>query len=725
MTSIEDLTKAFGKNMEDNNRKANGRQLSYSTGILGIGDIGSAIAEKIPEIDRINSIRLFTRNEQKGYHVLNNLVDERHIKTAVSHPDALEEMVHDLDILVISIDNSRYRELMPNITRKDVLDKNLFPLVRLSEKIKGYDRSVIVVTNPVEAACQIVAEYSGIAPELITGLSHTDLVRFRKDLRKDFASHGLGDEIINLMRTYMVGTHTYGNAVGYFDIDGLKRDQLKFMGETLFNHIVKSALEFTEAFELSEKFGITDANQTAVATKEVMQAIISEDWEKSPVRTSLFIKPELLGIKGAISGAFDGYPTYFKDFAAHPDPNFSIFEKTEYRIDDQKKQEQIREDYTDLEADLQDLQENMFKIVDENNQSIQLKEGLKLNLERRVKYEDSRRKPKKKALKKVMQEDIFDSRDSVVAVSHTSYMEWPDLNNPNLRIDKDLDWRVEAFSVPRVGDAYFNLFAQYDGVSVNKVGTKKNRLMKINRVREKESFRSVKLRMVENELYIFAGTHDFVYMLDFKTGKIVETFSGWNGSLNNFDIKSVGNQHNLYVAANNIHKHSFDNPQEPSHVFKANSGRNKVTDIAVIRNKLYGSVGRRIHTWNIMNPYQAPFISQDIPLSRISCFSAEKSPDHDFIFVGTYDSKSYLLSGSMGDVNYVYEKAEGNKNGTGRIGLRAIGDDNYLFASDKNMQGTQNAEISISDVMNPEKPLVRLRTHRNHSIRGFGVTRKK
>ena len=148
--------------------------------VIGIGKIGKFITEA-----------LILGNPQINVYPWSRSVDKSiGLQMESSNPgqvvlrSSLEEVISETGISIIT-QCSWSEKLMP-AERKDFLDGNMQLMYELGPQFKGYTGLALVVTNPVDECAFCFADASGIDPQRIIGLNHTDAIRYGRLLAMQF-----------------------------------------------------------------------------------------------------------------------------------------------------------------------------------------------------------------------------------------------------------------------------------------------------------------------------------------------------------------------------------------------------------------------------------------------------------------------------------------------------------------------------------------------------------
>lgn len=148
--------------------------------VIGIGKIGKFLTET-----------LVTRNSQINVYPWSRSADKMiGLKMESSNPRQvilkpnLEEVLSETGVSIIT--QCSWSEKSMPAERKYFLDGNMQLMYRLGLQFKGYTGLVMVVTNPVDECAFCFADSSGIEPERIIGLNHTDAIRYGRLLAMQF-----------------------------------------------------------------------------------------------------------------------------------------------------------------------------------------------------------------------------------------------------------------------------------------------------------------------------------------------------------------------------------------------------------------------------------------------------------------------------------------------------------------------------------------------------------
>ncbi len=689
--------------------------LKYSIGIVALGGVGSATYRELCHIDKLKKIYLFTTDLDKGKARRREFVSRKRsrIKPVVGHYNQLAQELDNLDVIIMTAAKPGYLDKGPLATREDALQDNLPILIRTAQMIQGFKGHVIVTTNPVDIATYIMCSHSGIQPEYFTGLSHVDLARWRTFLWEVYEPKGLRADLLDEFRIVTVGPHSekvvpiivaFG---GEKRFKGLPRQEFNSLGDISYDTLRKDVRDFwIEQYMLTGK---GTEWSTAQSIAEVVEAIYYQDEmdEFDYVCNSVFINPKLVGVEGALNGQFFGWPHIFKGLKAVP---------LDFRVEDDFDRAEVVDGWHDLESNIMNLQRtDVFQKFVSPSVSIIEPAGYKEEEEEtlpRIKYEP------------------FDLETRVVAGCYQEVFTWDNLNNPNQREPKRFDEikdknGIHTFCVEDIDGKVFYLIGHDNGFLITDPLTQEVFSIKEDNER---SVRSLALKQINNDLYLFAARGDRAFMVDMKKPKkVFREFEGFSGDISKILVENVRDIPYVFVAARGIFQFDINNPGEPI-VYQTRDDSDYIIDLDVRGNRLYGCTEDRMFCWNTGVPSSVPWQSEDVPGNGISCFDiANNLWGNDYAFVGIVGPQVYRVNLTTGEVEEkdVYQKKEGNKKGTGQVEVARIGGKDCLLASDNNRYApTRQAGITIWDVLRPDMPLAFLTTNLDHSIRGFKVVKK-
>ena len=278
--------------MRDN---LNPHNKKFEVGIIGLGNIGSAVAHYLFSEHPDIYLNIYSRS----YHEQEKGVREQRLReiTFTSNGSDLDRVrmfrsidgelnvegekrrLFDSDVIVYCARNqnvpfSDFRD------RDDEYFANFAKLKEDAEKLRGYKKGVVLVaTNPLELTAETIARISGIDKNRIVGGSYIDTSRFRSVLSEQLHNLvGISVSPEKLEGAVVIGEHGAGMVPIYslIRIGGkkfLKHPKLKGKVREKINHAIKTAL-----IEGPTKFQTEDENpmrNVRVPSKALLQTILA------------------------------------------------------------------------------------------------------------------------------------------------------------------------------------------------------------------------------------------------------------------------------------------------------------------------------------------------------------------------------------------------------------------------------------------------------------------
>ena len=660
----------------------------YSVGIISLGHVGRELCKKLPYIPEIKQLYVFSNDPGKLAFSKKDCTNNSLNFIPMGYGDISDEK-GNIDIMVLTSDGSNYRET--GLSR-DNIDQNIDIIKRMGMQLKDYPNNLIVVTNPVDIVSYLMASWSGIPPEHITGLNHIDQRRWNNLITERFMAHSIKKEFDpNLINTVVIGPHS-GEAVPIFtDYAGMPKEQLKFLYSDAFSAIRRELAEYAfTQLSLGRPFGEGTEGSAADSVGDVIRAIIDQT---SCVCQSTFIEPDVLKslldleIGGALEGIYFGMPVTFKDMKAIPQ-NVVV----------------------DAKAD-QDLIKSAYEHIEQKILRLEQKGYLPTRLGR------------VHALPEIIEESAFsksskrvDLEARVFAANTNSLYEWPDPNSPNQNRQTKLKEKIGTFSLEDIDGKMYILTGHEGRVSLRSLDfgeetyflTKQNGLV-----------RRISLARVGDKDYMVASTDNQLFLFNLKGQKtpVAELYQP-TGNINNMRAY----QDYLYVAARKILKYDLSDPENEDkiEIYTIKTPQDKLTDVGVDGRMLYTSFDSAILRFDETFPALTP---TQYKAKAVNILSFEIYPYHgNSIFIASATPSIYRFTLNNPMDATTYQKEPQNRNGSGRIKLVDQSGLTYLLASDRSRgKSTPNSGISIWETSVPEKPGVFLPTLSDEPIKGLGV----
>lgn len=677
--TFEDISQII----QDQKRSLKGKPLEYCIGIVGLGKVGREVYTQMLNTRRVNEIQLFTtKPDRTGQFLERQNIAHTHTSVIVNDFTELKHQHENLDIAILTVDQSNYLNRFPDISRDDVLESNVDLLVKTGNLLKDYKSSVIVVTNPVDLAAYIVCANAGIYPEQVTGLSHTDLARFRKNIRDVFIGNGLDPKFVNMIDVDVYGPHSTEATYVFQNFANLPRQVFTFLSnENIYSKLKEAAAQYANTqFELGSALKEGTERETAVSIREVVEAIIQED---KRVGASVYINPAEIGVKGIIPGLFMGYPTRFVSGVASPILGNFI---------DESDQARVIKGYHTLESKIirlhesgiiPDYVERSFDVVD-----IYETKQTKVNL------------PK------------LNIQFQVIGACANQVIKWPDMDNPNLKEPIDLEQRVTAFSCADIDEELNFIVGHRRGITILSKSKKTDYKYESNhRVR--------KVGLIKTDRTYLVGANSssvFVFDKDNPDSPVFD-INGFNHKLESFELGYYKDRPYLWVVGDGVSEYSFLE-SEKLNFYEVGGVEKKIKALLKIRSKLYGANLNKVVRWNLNSPGLPRWESDELPSISVSCIEYAEINGCKSLFVGTGNPEVYRIDANSGELIKVYQKKQSNLNGTGQV---KVLDNRYLLAADRNMTGhTYESAINIWDI-HDKKPSIVLPTGFNSGIKGLKV----
>ena len=651
----------------------------YSVGIVGLGDVGQETCHLLPDIEQVNRIYLFTSDPGKGRKCELNYGGKKYVQFLTRGYTDISDELNNIDIMIITSDNTNYKQRIMSgekLVRKDLLYPNIEIMKMLGPQMRDFSNPVIVDTNPVDHMAYLFAVYSGISPEYITGQSHIDLQRWQNLMRKLFTGHNLDLDLVNRIRILTIGTHSEEIVPIFRDFGGLSRADLTFLNDPAYSALRQQLREYPkEQFRL----GGSTAKLTARSNKEVIEAQINEE---DMVCQSAYLSPEMLGIKGTLEGSFFVHPIKFKEGKAVLLPQ---------TIDDYQDKLKISKQHSELENDLIQLRSKGY-FTD--------------FLGRIHPFPSSGHKPKK-------EKPMLDLGARVIAANGDTLYEWEDPNIPNTSNKRKLDRSIFSLeSLVENGNTHL-LIGQEGGISMLSPDYKREEHFRCS---PDSAIR--KIATAEDKagrIYLAAASDKELFLFDFANPRNPIFSAKYDKLINNLTLAPPF----LLVASDKLYELPLDSPEE-SQPYEIKAKHEGISDANFINNNIILAYDSKLIRWDHTRP-GTPFSIQTLPCTDISRFKLSPYLEGS-IFVATTDPELYRLRLETGAIESRYDKHRCNSNGTGSLELVGDNGSQFLLAADKSRYvTTQNAGISIWDVVRPAEPIVFLPTNEDHSIRGLAV----
>lgn len=147
-------------------------------GVIGIGKIGRFLTETL--IDSNAQVYPWSRSRDK---MVGLQMDSSNQRQVILKP-SLEEVLCETEVSIIT--QCSWSEKSMPAKRRYFLDGNMQLMYKLGSQFRGYRGLVMIVTNPVDECAFCFADASGIEPQRIIGLNHTDAVRYGRLLAMQF-----------------------------------------------------------------------------------------------------------------------------------------------------------------------------------------------------------------------------------------------------------------------------------------------------------------------------------------------------------------------------------------------------------------------------------------------------------------------------------------------------------------------------------------------------------
>lgn len=170
-------------------------------GIIGLGRVGTTLAEELSKTPQDYAIYPFNRSRDK---VLSLPYELTYPDSAVIK-DSLEDILAETDVAVIT--TSGFEKRGGEINRSSFIKQNHPIMTELGNRFKGYRGKVIIVTNPVDECAFHFWNASGLGNEQIVGLNHTDSIRYKRLIRKIFLQQGKDIHLDEIQGCHTLGPH--------------------------------------------------------------------------------------------------------------------------------------------------------------------------------------------------------------------------------------------------------------------------------------------------------------------------------------------------------------------------------------------------------------------------------------------------------------------------------------------------------------------------------------
>lgn len=674
-----------------------------SVGVIGLGHVGDKVVRRLAEIPEIDTFYLFTSNHNAAVKLELDLGaasfedvlggENKIINLFEKQYNDIHKNIDDIDLMILTSSQSPYRKT--KLKREDEYSWNVEIIKRMGYELQGFDKSVIVVTNPVDINAYLLSSLSGIPPELITGFNHIDLSRWRKIVRDIFLMHGLEPEASDHIHVITVGPHTE-EAVALCSLGGLHIEDFTFLNPPNFDLLRKEFIQYPiRQFENGLKEGTVTEELTAYSLREVVKALL---YGKRTVCQSTFMQPEELGIKGKLSGLFIGYPVqYDKSGRAIPQ-----LEAVKNLLDNQSDINAIENAYHNLENFL--MQKQKEKDFEKNPQRL----VQPVFPEKQAPHKQTRPAP-----------DYFGLEAKIIASADDMLYTWDDLRSPNKRDDIKLPFRIEALESLDINGENYLLLGKEGGISISTLAGKEQDNLKCD---PDAKIRRIAVGELKGNKYVLAASQNKVYLFDpAKSSKPINEFEGFSGGINN--ISANGNE--FLVSAHRLYLHNLENPEDSTHEFNLEEitgqriDRQGISDAHTIGRDIIASIGATVIKFDRSNP-KLTIDGRGITVSGIN--SLMPTPYRGgTIFIAAGEPRIYRLDIGRFEIDpEPYRKSDNNPYGTGRIRYVEQGLNSYIIAADKPEFDPSAASISLWNLLMPELrrffPL-----NSDHRIRGLVV----
>lgn len=249
--------------------------------IIGMGNVGSALAHHLVLTNLCDDLILINRNRQKAWA---EAMDLRHAlgyrDTKMHVTDGTYEDCKDADIVVITA-SAPY---VKGMSRTDLLHKSAEIMDEMIPKImeSGFDGIIINITNPVDSITQYIQKISKLPPQRVIGTGTSlDTARLRQILAD------IMDVDPGSVGAICLGEHGDSQVIPWSKVT---------VGEKLFSDILndnKSRLQSIkleqiehDVMEVAHQIAIKKGNTSygiASVTARMIKAIINDDNIVMPV----------------------------------------------------------------------------------------------------------------------------------------------------------------------------------------------------------------------------------------------------------------------------------------------------------------------------------------------------------------------------------------------------------------------------------------------------------
>ena len=313
-----------------------GRQSSFSLGIVGLGSLGKIVAARVAKLEPIEGyldiprVVLYTRRTESAV-ALRDSLSPVHGREFVVAP-ALEELVAQTDIAIITAESDDAKAYRASLGRRRAPDrgelcaKNVGMIESLARAFRGYRGIVGIATNDPVVLAGFFCNAALLEPGQVFGITHVDSLR-AMFVAADWIRRELGQQTDFKLEIFVAGGHGAGTMVPLLSqarFSGLSAAAVGLLHERL-----PSLKAEIEALGPKRYLALDNTSiDTSDAVIESIEAIISESKRVSAAIycdfDSAYFKadPDFYAFNVQRKALWLGLPTRFKDLRAYPAIDF-------------------------------------------------------------------------------------------------------------------------------------------------------------------------------------------------------------------------------------------------------------------------------------------------------------------------------------------------------------------------------------------------------------------